>query len=318
MERVKTPYGILEGVTDIVYYKNGNIRSCKLEKYCQVATLMGMMVPQYGAIDTRTRWREALSFYDTGEIKSIYLKTPVSIHSSIGILKGELITFYKEGTVHRLFPLYGQISGYWSEEEEYQLAEKATFKVGDIQVDHKINSYCFYPNGQLKSLSLWKQEILLAKLNKKSIAIRLGVAFYEDGKIKSLEPYVPTMIKTPIGDIMAYDTEPLGIHGDTNSLSIDRSRKIKGITTASTAIQVKSHLGEVKMIMPHLVRSQFDIDKWVIAPITISFTDEQVIFRDEKTTQLFSTNDFEFKTIQIGFEEVGHQCTNCQECNSCS
>lgn len=317
MERLETPYGILEGATDLTYYKSGKLRSCKLEVYNQIATTIGIMVPQHGEINTRTKWRETLSFYETGELKSIYLKAPTEVNTTVGRVKAEFITFYKEGTIHRLFPLYGQVSGYWSEDEEYQLAEKVTFKVGNLQVDNKINSYCFYPSGQLKSLSLWKKEILMAQFNKKAIAIRLGVAFYENGHIKSLEPYIPTMVKTLIGDIMAYSNEPIGIHGDTNSLVLDELGKIKSVMTVSTAVQIKNHLGEEKVITPHLVRSQLDLEKWIIAPIRISFTEKQVIIIDEKTTHLFDRDDIKWTTIQTYFEEISPPCMDCQGCQGC-
>ncbi len=318
MKRIETSYGVLEGATDLVYYKNGNLRSCKLEKYNAITTSIGFLVPQYGDMDTRTKLREAISFYDTGELKSIYLKEPVIVNTTVRTLKGEFITFYKQGTIHRLFPLYGQVSGYWSEEEEYQLAEKATFKIGELQVSNKMNSYCFYPSGYLKSLSLWSKEVLIVQLHKKNIAIRLGIAFYENGNIKSLEPYVPTKIKTPIGDIMAYSNEPIGIHGDTNSLILDEDGRIKGITTVSTAIRMNNDQGEEQVIAPHLVRSQLDIERWVISPITISFLENQVIIVDEHTTYRLNKDDFKWSTTQIGFEEIGHECGNCQGCKNCS
>ncbi len=318
MKRIETSYGVLEGATDLVYYKNGNLRSCKLEKYNAITTSIGFLVPQYGDMDTRTKLREAISFYDTGELKSIYLKEPVIVNTTVGTLKGEFITFYKQGTIHRLFPLYGQVSGYWSEEEEYQLAEKATFKIGELQVSNKMNSYCFYPSGYLKSLSLWSKEVLIVQLHKKNIAIRLGIAFYENGNIKSLEPYVPTKIKTPIGDIMAYSNEPIGIHGDTNSLILDEDERIKGITTVSTAIRMNNDQVEEQVIAPHLVRSQLDIERWVISPITISFLENQVMIVDEHTTYRLNKDDFKWSTTQIGFEEIGHECGNCQGCKNCS
>lgn len=318
MERIETPYGILEGATNLVYYKNGSLRSCQFEEPNQITTFIGNLIPQHGEITTRTKFREAISFYETGELKSIYLKVPISVNTTVGEIKCEFITFYKEGMVHRLFPLYGQMSGYWSEEEEYQLAEKASFKIGDIQVDRKINSYCFYPSGHLKSLSLWNKEILMIKFHKKNVAVRLGIAFYENGNIKSIETYVPTKVKTPIGDIMAYSNEAIGIHGDTNSLILDEDGNIKGITTVSTSISMRNALGEEKIMAPHLIRSKLDIEKWTIAPITINFLEDQVKIRDENTTYIFKKSEFEWSTAQIGFKEIGYKCSNCKGCKGCS
>ncbi len=317
MKTVETQYGILEGVTEPIYYKSGKIRSCKLEIFNQIVTPAGVFVPQYGEMEARTRFREAISFYETGELKSVYLKEHAKVDTVVGLIKSEFITFYKEGTIHRIFPLYGQISGYWSEKEEYQMAEQVTFNIGDLEVVNKINSYCFYPSGNLKSLSLWQKEILMTKLYKKNIAVRLGIAFYENGKIKSLEPYVPTYIKTSIGNIMAYNNEAVGIHGDTNSLILDESGNVKGITTTSTVIKLKDLLGKEKIIAPHLVRSQLDIDKWVIKPITISFLKDLVIIIDQHTSYRFNKADYEWQTMQIGFEEFGDKCSDCVGCKGC-
>ena len=314
MKSVETSYGVLEGATDLVYYKKGSLKSCKLEKYNPILTSIGPLVPQYGEIDTRTKLREAISFYDTGELKSIYLKEPVFVNTSLGTLMGEFITFYKQGTIHRLFPLYGQVSGYWSEEEEYQLAEKVTFKIGDVKVSNRISSYCFYPNGAIKSLSLWNKEVLVIQHQKKNIAIRLGIAFYENGKIKSLEPYVPIKIKTPIGNIMAYNNEPVGIHGDTKSLILDRNGNVKEIKTVSTAIRMTSYTGEEKVIAPCLVRSWLDSERWVISPLTINFLKNQVRIVDKSTIYLLNKKEYKWNTVQIGFEEIGHACSNCKEC----
>ncbi len=317
MERIETLYGILNGATDTSYHKNGKLRSCQLEEYNQIATPIGVFVPQYGEINTRTKFREAVSFYDTGEIKSIYLKEPTYIATTVGVIKGEFITFYKGGAIHRVFPLYGQISGYWSEEEEYKLAEKSRFKIGDIQVDNKINSYCFYPSGHLKSLSLWGKEILTLQLRKKNIAVRFGVAFYENGNIKSLEPYIPTLFKTPIGEIMAYSNAAIGIHGDTNSLVFDEEGRIKGITTVSTTIRIESYLYPEQIIAPRLVRSKLDSETWVISPVSISFSKDQVMISDENATYLFDKKAVKWQTTQTDFIEKRNECLSCEGCQSC-
>ena len=45
------------------------------------------------------------------------------------IVDNNLITFYENGNIRRIFPLYGQINGYWTEENEYELAEEITLPV---------------------------------------------------------------------------------------------------------------------------------------------------------------------------------------------
>jgi hypothetical protein len=61
-----------------------------------------------------------------------------------------LITFYEDGSIESLFPLNGQISAFWSEEEEGALARKFDFTFHErITIDT--------PIGKIKGL---RQRIL--------------------------------------------------------------------------------------------------------------------------------------------------------------
>jgi len=99
-----------------------------------------------------------LSFYKSGNIKSISLEQQTEISTPIGIFPAELVTFYEDGSINSLFPLNGQISGFWSEEEEGELAQKYhfSFPFGDFYA--KIIGLRFYPDGRVRSLILWPNE----------------------------------------------------------------------------------------------------------------------------------------------------------------
>ena len=80
----------------------------------------------------------------------------------------------------------------------------------------------FYPG---EEPVIWKQG--------ESFPVRIGIAFYESGDIKSIEPAKECRIQTPIGVITAYDSMAYGIHGDANSLEFYENGSIKKCKTVS-------------------------------------------------------------------------------------
>ena len=59
-----------------------------------------------------------------------------------GDYQAELITFYEDGNVKRVFPLYGQISAYWSVEEEMEQAPYYGFVIdGQVVAEGKLAGF---------------------------------------------------------------------------------------------------------------------------------------------------------------------------------
>ena len=71
-----------------------------------------------------------------------------------------LVSFHKNGTINRVFPLNGKLSGYWSQEDEAALAKPVTLTtpIGPVRV--KVLSVSFYDDRSLRSLTLWPGETL--------------------------------------------------------------------------------------------------------------------------------------------------------------
>ncbi len=316
MKDIETKYGKLQGVIDTVYYSSGKLRSARFDSLNKISILDSEYIPQYGDIETRTKFREAMAFYESGNIKSIYLNEISKVNTSLGEIEAEFITFYDTGEIHRIFPLYGQVSGFWSEEDEMKLAKKNQFDIGDIHIDNKISSYCFYKSGKIKSITLWKDEIIIAKVNKKNIAVRIGASFYETGEIKTMEPYIPTRIKTKLGVIIAYDNQPIGIHGDNNSLKLDKKGRVEGITTPSTSIHITDKEGNTEVVGPKLVRSQIDIEQLAVLPISITINKEEIKIIRGRDNRRFRIEDSKFETEEVKFENISDPCSRCAGCQS--
>ena len=317
MKTIKTAYGLLKGVIGEAYDNQGNLRSCRLEEHSELITSVGKLIPRYKEIDVRTKYREAICFYPSGKLKSVYLEHQMIIETSLGLIEAELITFYETGSIHRIFPLYGQISGYWSEEEEYQLATCKSVTVGKVQLYNKISCYCFYPSGKVKSLTLWPKEVTSLNLAKDNYRLRIGIAFYEEGEVYSLEPAQPIMIQTEIGEIMAYHNEAMGIHGDRNSLVFNKEEQIQSLITTTTAIRIINKEGTMQEIKPELVRSFIDLDEWQLRAIKVEFEPDKVILTDAKGgiwTYEKEAYHFETRPIALGMLGCKGGCKSCGKC----
>lgn len=289
-----------------------------MKEYNEVHTSVGVLIPKYESFDARTKYRDALSFYESGKLKSIYLEKQIEIESPIGRVKAEMITFYEDGAIHRIFPLYGQLSGFWSEEEEYALAENSRINLEFIELNCKISCYCFYNSGKIKSLTFWKNEKVNVNLMDNIIEIYLGISFYENGKIKSIEPFKPTEIKTKIGTCFAYDNKPIGIHGDNNSLCFNIDGSVQSFITSVNGIVIEGK-DINKTISPILVPSLIDLDVLEVAAIKVKFENTKVTIIDaNQLIHTFNIDDYQFSFFSPQFNTETQCSGNCSNCNMCN
>ncbi len=148
-----------------------------------------------------------------------------------------------------MFPLNGQISASWSEEEEGALAQKFDFTFPFGSFNAKIIGLRFYQDGKVRSLILWPNERITIDTPAGKMPVRIGFKLFEDGNIESVEPAEPITVKTPIGPINAYDQNALGMDADKNSLRFDRKSRLISLFTSDTIIVRKSN-GERKDHFP--------------------------------------------------------------------
>lgn len=271
----------LKGITSFTTYDGGELKDCKLKEYNLIHTKYGDLVPQYGNPGFRKKQLAALSFYKNGKIKSISLEQQTEISTPIGILPAELVTFFEDGSINSLFPLNGQISGFWSEEEEGKLAQKLhfSFPFGDFCA--KIIGLRFYPDGRVRSLILWPNERIIIDTPAGKMPVRIGFRLFEDGSIKSVEPAEPFLIETPIGSINAYDADALGIDADKNSVCFDEKGRLISLCTFDI-ITVRKKNGEKEIIFPTLRPGL--TTEYEKVPIKLVFDTDTVSIGDTKAT----------------------------------
>lgn len=296
MEIIKTKYGLLNDAIIASYYNTGEPESYKIEEESTLDILGYRFTPLYGFFDDRRKEFPSVKVFKNGNIKSIGLNESTFIETKIGAFEVEKITFYEEGQINRLFLLDGNLSGYWSEEDEYNLAKIYKFDFEFAIFKSKVISLNFYKSGELKSLTLWPKDRVELNIGNYNVVGRIGFSLYENGKIKSCEPFRPTAINTPIGNIDAYDINAIGIHGDTNSLNFNEDGSIKSLITSTNTITVKTPSGDNIFHSPKKVRLYSNSEVMDTITLTLEFRDDLIIIDGEYEYNIYE-NQFEIKNF---------------------
>jgi antitoxin component YwqK of YwqJK toxin-antitoxin module len=313
MKQAETKYGVLEGVSYIENYDNGQVKACILEVYNELETPYGKLVPQYEEDHVRRKYGTSVSFHENGNIKTISLNSQTDIDTLLGTFPAEKITFYEDETLHRLFPVNGKLTGYWTEENEYTLASEHVFKFSFGQIKSKMMSIQFYPSQQPKSITLWPKERVMLELKTGKVDVRTGIALYESGEIKSCEPAEGTVVDTPIGSIVAYDTSVIGIHGESNSLQFRQDGQLSALATSTDKIEIYDENSNKVTYAPQEVSNLFNPNVKDIMPLYLAFSEGKVIVNDEVAYNI----DRHTFVITHYFKNIVTACTDCSNCNLC-
>lgn len=216
----------------------------KQDSKCLIETKYGQLIPNYSGTDVRKKYREAVSYYKTGNIESIYLEEPQIVCTPIGDMMAELLTFYPDGTIKRLFPLYGQISGYWTEEDEFALAKKTELSLlGQVFCVHPL-CISFYPSGKVKSLTIWRKDTISVQTKYGEVKSNFGFELTENGTLKSIEPAFGTVLTTEYGRLYPFNSDNYHLHAENNSLVFNGEGELLAATTIKSRIRVVSESGE--------------------------------------------------------------------------
>lgn len=262
------PYPDIHGVLDAVQ---------PLEEIV-IKTKSGLLIPVYKVEDQGRMKLTPVKLDSEGKIKSLQMQNSTNIKTSVGNISAEFITFYPSGNLRRLFPLNGKLSGFWSEDNEYKLAKSITIPtpIGDISV--KPIYIHFYETGELKSITFWPKEKIKINTIDGSISIKTGISFHKSGTLRSYEPECPIMVKSPIGDIEAYDPDPLGINGEKNSLSYNYNGELQTVSTIRSEVTVINNLGEKFTFSPKPQPSRCSDTIFVLLPLKLEFKQNKVVF----------------------------------------
>lgn len=223
-----------------------------MQKKQVIDTPYGKLIPFYEISDGRQKNRPSVEYFESGALYSIYLQEQTLIKTPIGVIPAEFITFYENGNIKRIFPLYGQISGFWTEEDEYRLATDVTLNILGKELRIKPMCIYFYEDGSVHSITIWSKERIKVDTNYGVVETDLGVELYRSGKLKSIEPVLGTTLKIPESErdtlepvIISSDGKPdwnggviypfyamsFRMHADDNSLKFDERGTISQVRT---------------------------------------------------------------------------------------
>lgn len=321
METVNTKYGTLIGVTAYETFFDGQVNECIVGQENEIVTDYGTFIPQYSVIEPSLnrakKRRPSVSFYDNGNVKSLALENQSKVKTPIGDMPAELVTFYKNGKLNRVFPLNGQINGFWSEEDEESLCESFSFTFPFGEFLAKIIGIRFYDTGEIKSITLWPGEVIKIKTSQGLIEVKTGISLYKSGAIESVEPSKPVRVSSPVGLIRAHDNDIVGVHGDSNSLKFWESGQLKQLTTYENSLVIKHKNGVIMVIEPEEVPSYVDINDTMVQGIKLMFDDKYLTVLGCKSYK-FSLKDHKFKVKLTSFSDsaCGGMCSSCSSCPS--
>jgi hypothetical protein len=321
MNMLDTRYGTLSGISNFTSYPDGSLKSCILEAENRIQTPVGEIIPQYRTAEfgeRQKKHRSSLDFFEGGQIKSAALDQPMPLQTPLGVFKAELVTFYGNGALNRLFPLNGLVDGYWSEKNEGERAELLDFDLPVGKFSAKIINLHFYPSGALKSLTLWPGERITIKTPVGRLPIRTGFSLYEDGSLRSVEPAVAVELNTPIGRVKAFDAETLGMNADLNSIQFSPSGLLNSVKTIHTGIQVFAGDKLKTTLEPLETASLIDIEEMRTVPMQIDFTEDtvEVVAAAKHRFDVSSHTFITFDRAKV-IQESCSSCAGCKGDDSC-
>ncbi|MBI4805919.1 MAG: hypothetical protein HY795_11860 [Desulfovibrio sp.] len=294
MNTIQTKYGPIGPVDFVETGPSGFATSCTPSGAVRVTTPLGTFTAQHTTDDMRRPKVEPIEFHPNGTLKSIALEERTEVSTPAGRIGAELLTFYPCGSLRRVFPLNGKLSGYWSEKEEAALAAPLTISTPAGAVTARIVNVQFYPSGSLRSITLWPGDTVEIDTPIGRQTARIGLAFHKNGALRSFEPGKMIQVPTPLGDMEAFDPDALGIHGDLGSLAFHQDGSVTGIATPLNTVEISSPDGRTLLFSPGKVPSLCDENMMDTKALRISFHPGRIAFGQD-SPETFPLAGHQFK-----------------------
>ncbi len=312
-------YSNLAGIARTDRCRSGAVRHCTLDMKNEIPTSCGVLIPRYGETTVRRKNTSSLSFYENGALRRVALERQMPVKTPLGVKPAELVTFYSSGAIKRFFPLDGQLSGYWSEQDEEGLLEALELKLPIGEIKAKIIGCCFYESGAIKSLTLWPTQAVDVNTSFGTVSVRHGLSFYENGALKSLEPARITAVPTQIGLLKAYDPGAVGVNADACSLELNTQGGIIALTVPHTKLTAHCGDGHTETIEPVMAVNPLDDENVIELPVRVHFTDDSVILSvngQQSEYDLRSTRILTEPKKQPSAKCSGGNCAACGLCGN--
>lgn len=288
MPTIHTPFGPIEALPGVERHPGGAVRSCIAARACPLDTPFGTLVPQFTANTPRRRQLPAISFHRNGMPRTLPLEEQTLVATPLGMLPAEQVTLHDSGALKRIFPLNGTLSGYWTQEDEASLARTLSVDTSIGTVERLFIGLCFTAQGDLRSLTLWPGQTVDVPSPVGAVTARIGISFYDSGAIRCLEPAGPTLVPTPVGGLLAFDPDAVGVCGDANSLRFHENGSLLGLVTAAHAFDVTLENGRVRRVAPPVRRHPCDGERLEAAPLRLEFGSGRVCLHGDGSGRIIA------------------------------
>lgn len=262
--------GLFTGVESYSCYQNGELEGVKLAERNILVTHLGELVPAYTETHRRKN-KFSVEFYKTGTLRQIALNEVQDVSTPLGDLPAELVNFYYTGELRRVFPLDGQISGMWTEQEERALAIPITFDLPFAEFTAAVVEVAFHKEGTIRSITLFPGETVPVNTTFGEVKTRIGFSLYETGQLRSVEPSVPVVVQTPIGEFTAFDPNAPGVIAELNSLEFDEDGALVSLITIHNSVTVKTADRQIFKFSPRDITNPLDGESKITEGLKISF-----------------------------------------------
>lgn len=313
MNCVQTKAGLLKDAALEEYYETGQLKRCILKQKNPVDLACGTVVPIYEEDGKRKRLLKSMTFYPGGNPESVMLQDITAVQTKIGRIPAEAVTFYESGAVKRIFPSFGSISAFWTEEDEWGISPEISLELPFGSFTGKAINLMFYESGDLRSMTLWPKDSINIDTPAGRIWTRIGFGLYPDGKIRSVEPLKPVSVQTPVGWIPAFDPDANGMDGDKNSLAFFENGSVQSLVLACATIHVFEGGKKTGVFAPASKKSDYFDDAYALVPIKVEFAGDTVCLKNKKEIRaVYSVPDCNF--LIEPFDTAGFRNT-CRECH---
>ena len=276
MDTIDTRYGPLPTDGLVERHPDGSLLAAAVAAPFALDTSIGRLAPQHSIDDARRMYKPPLTFHQNGQARSVPLETRTVVETPVGPLPAELVTFHENGSIARVFPLNGKLSGYWTEADEAGLAEVLTVPTPIGDVAGKFVAVAFDEAGRLRSLTLWPGEEVVVRAPCGKVPVRLGLSFHPGGGLRSLEPARPVEAPTPVGPVWAYDPDAVGIAGDDNSLAFDPDGQVVRAATVRSVVIAQLADGTRRELAPQVRDSICGDGDHELTPLLLAFSEDSL------------------------------------------
>lgn len=277
-----------------------------------IDTALGRFVPIYQVADHGRKKLTPMKMHKNGKVKSMGLQDGTVVDTTVGPISAELLTFYESGALRRLFPLNGKLSGFWTETNEYKLAQTLAVPTGIGTLHVKPIYLQFYETGELKSIAFWPAERVTIDTPVGRMKVKKGISFYKSGALASCEPDRPVMVETPLGNVEAHDPDPDGMNGESNSLSFTEQGALSGLSTIKTVVNSLDHNEQECSFSPAVERSMCSDTEFTIRPLKIAFHHDVYTFMNGRESRQTISSSALFSLAPFHTDKI----LACAKCNT--